>query len=380
MAWKQSGQPTVQKQRDKWVVRVDGIDTETGRRRPRQIGTYSSRRSAQSAATAFAASGEATADRRTVAAVVDEWVAGKSDVTGKTLMQYEWAAGHIRSRIGAVRIDRLERSDVARWLDGLATGGKYSRRSIQIMRMVLRASLAEAVELGELRRSPASRVGMPRNVTKTSRQREVEAWSEDELREFLQVVATHRWGGPLRLAALYGLRRSELLGLTWSAVDLKKGTVRIEQALIEVHGRPEWTEGKNARSRRTIPVDPSMTATLKAHRKFQVEERLAAGNRWVEHDLVVATRFGQVVSPGNFDQTLERLVKAAAVSRLTSHGLRHTAATHMVRHAADIGEIRAAADILGHSPDMLMRTYAHALPESVRTVTDKIASRSGSDV
>jgi hypothetical protein len=42
MAWKQGGHPTVQKQRDKWVVRVDGLDTETGRRRPRQIGTYSS--------------------------------------------------------------------------------------------------------------------------------------------------------------------------------------------------------------------------------------------------------------------------------------------------------------------------------------------------
>ncbi len=47
----------------------------------------------------------------------------------------------------------------------------------------------------------------------------------------------------------------------------------------------------------------------------------------------------------------------------------------MVCHASDIGEIRAAADLLGHSPDMLMRTYAHALPESVRTVTDKIGER-----
>ena len=49
----------------------------------------------------------------------------------------------------------------------------------------------------------------------------------------------------------------------------------------------------------------------------------------------------------------------------------------MGRHATDIGEIRAAADILGHSPDMLMRTYAHALPESLDTVTDKIERRAG---
>ena len=61
--------------------------------------------------------------------------------------------------------------------------------------------------------------------------------------------------------------------------------------------------------------------------------------------------------------------------RLTSHGLRHTAATHMVRQATDLGELRAVADILGHSPDMLMRTYAHALPDSLRAVSDRIGGR-----
>lgn len=376
MAWKQNGHPTVQKQRDKWVVRVDGIDTVSGARKPRQLGTYRSRRSAQAAAASFAASGEVGAERDTVAAAVDRWVAGKVDVSSKTRLQYEWAADHIRAGIGGVRLDRLDRDDVARWLETLATDGELSRRSIQIMRMVLRAALADAVDVGELRRSPASRVGMPRNVAKTSRELDRAAWTEDELRQFLASIAGHRWAGPIRLAALYGLRRSELLGLTWSAVDLAKGNVRIEQALVEVHGRPEWTEGKNARSRRTIPVDKSIVAALKAHRRFQTEERLVAGADWRDHDLVIATRNGRPVSPGNFDQTLERLVRQAGVTRLTSHGLRHTAATHMVRHASDLGEIRAAADILGHSPDMLMRTYAHVMPESIRTVTDKIEQRS----
>ncbi|TVR25561.1 MAG: site-specific integrase [Ilumatobacter sp.] len=244
-----------------------------------------------------------------------------------------------------------------------------------VMRMVLRAALADAVEIGELRRSPAARVGMPRAIAKTDRQRDAEAWTEEELQAFLATTTDHRWGPPLRLCVLYGLRRSELLGLTWSAVDLKRKTVRIEQALIEVHGRPEWSDGKNARSRRTFPLDASTARALKGHRTFQNEERLAAGRDWNDFDLVVATRNGRPVSPGNFDQTLERLVRAAGVRRLTSHGLRHTAATHMVRHATDIGEIRAAADILGHSPDMLMRTYAHALPESIRTVTQRIEER-----
>jgi hypothetical protein len=45
-------------------------------------------------------------------------------------------------------------------------------------------------------------------------------------------------------------------------------------------------------------------------------------------------------------------------------------------NATDLGEVRAAADILGHSPEMLMKTYSHALPESIRTVTNKIGERS----
>lgn len=47
----------------------------------------------------------------------------------------------------------------------------------------------------------------------------------------------------------------------------------------------------------------------------------------------------------------------------------------MVTNAADLGEVRAAADILGHSPEMLMKTYSHVLPESIRTVTNKIGCR-----
>jgi hypothetical protein len=151
--WKQTSQPTVQRHRERWVVRVAGIDTETGQRRPRQVGTFTSRRSAQAAATSFAASG---------GHLVDQWVACKLDVSSKTRLQYEWAAGHIKTGLGAVRLDRLERDDVARWLEGLASGGDFSRRSIQIFWMVLRAALDDAVATGELLDADRSPLGVDR--------------------------------------------------------------------------------------------------------------------------------------------------------------------------------------------------------------------------
>jgi integrase len=128
-------------------------------------------------------------------------------------------------------------------------------------------------------------------------------------------------------------------------------------------------------SRRTILLDSDTLRALKTHRALQLQERLVAGSDWVDDDLIISTNTGNRVSPSNFDQTLGRLVAAAGVPRLTSHGLRHTAATHIVCQAADAGELRAVADVLGHSPDMLMKTYAHALPDSIRAVADRIASR-----
>src|SRR5690606_38535580 len=228
--------------------------------------------------------------------------------TNKTRLQYEWAAGHIRSGVGAVRVDRLERDDVARWLGELAKGGDLSRRSIQVIRMVLRAALDDAVATGELRRNPAATVAMPRQVAKPPIEREAEAWTEAEVQRFLEAIEGHRWEGPLRLAVLYGLRRSELLGLHWSAVDTTRATVRVERAVVEVGGRVEWSDGKNARPRPTIPIDAFSSAALAAHRWFQAEERLAAGPRWIVLALVEATRTGDVVLSGNLDHTLRRLV------------------------------------------------------------------------
>ena len=207
---------------------------------------------------------------------------------------------------------QLDREDIARWLEELAAGGYYARRSIRIFRMVLRAALEDAVASGAIRRNPAARVGMPRQVAKPDLQREAQTWTEDEVRRFVAAIDDHRWAAPIRLCVLYGLRRSELLGLRWSCVDLKRRAIRIERGLVEVHGRPEWSDGKNARSRRTIAIDESTVRSLAAHRKFQAEERLLAGSGWVDNDLVVATRTGTPVSSGNFDQTLERLIGVPA--------------------------------------------------------------------
>lgn len=375
VGWKASGEPIVRQQRGRWVVRVDGVDTETGKHRPRQLGTYSSQRAANTAARTALVEGRSGVERGTVSWLVRRWVESRTDISVKAREQYAWAIPHIEHGLGAVRLDRLDRDDIARWLTDMASSGRLGRRSIAICRTVLKAALNDAVDEQLLRRNPAARVPMPRDIARPDPVHETDAWTADEVRVFLDTVAEHRWGGPLRLTVLYGLRRSELLALQWDDINDTDATIRIDKGLIAVKGGTVTSDGKTRRSRRTIPIDAGTMRALTAHRRRQLEERLHAGEIWDDHNMIVATATGHPVDPRNFNHTLHRITAAAGLPRLSSHGLRHTAATHMVANAHDVGELRAAADILGHSPDVLMRIYAHTLPAALKTIVDRIGER-----
>ncbi len=196
------------------------------------------------------------------------------------------------------------------------------------------------------------------------------------MEKFLEATAEHRWAVAWRLGVLYGLRRSEVLALRWNDVDAEASTLRIDESLVPTNeGGASWGNAKNERSRRTIPLDDSTMRVLQSRRAAQAAEQLAAGPEWDDTDLIITTRQGGLVLPRSYDRAMERIVKATSLPRLTSHGLRHTAATHMVQNAADLGELRAIADLLGHSPEMLLNIYAHALPDKRESIVARLGNR-----
>ena len=315
-------------------------------------------------------------DRGTVSWLVRRYVASRTDISQKAQGQYAWAIPHIEDGLGAIPLATLDREDVARWIEALAAGGKLSKLSVQICRTVLRAALAEAVDEGLIPRSPAARVGLPRTVAKPVKEKETVAWTEQQVDRFLGVTAAHRWAIAFRLGVLYGLRRSEVLALRWDDLDTERQTLRIDESLLATNEGAAWGNAKNERSRRTIPIHADTMRVFTRRRAEQAAERLAAGTEWEDNGLIIATRTGRLVLPRSYDRALATIVDKAGLPRLTSHGLRHTAATHMVRSSSDLGELRAIADMLGHSPEMLMNTYAHALPNSQAAVVDRLRRES----
>ena len=161
------------------------------------------------------------------------------------------------------------------------------------------------------------------------------------------------------VVAIYtGLRRGELLGLKWTDVDLDKGTLRVQRSL-DVDGT--FKTPKNQAARRALELTSRALEALKAHKVRQNAERLQAGTRWQDHNLVYPNTIGKPMNAGNFyRREFQPLLKRAGLANegFTIHSLRHTFATTL----ADRGVHPSTAQKMsGHSDiRMTLSIYTHA--------------------
>jgi integrase len=180
----------------------------------------------------------------------------------------------------------------------------------------------------------------------------------------------------LYVLTLYlGLRRAELLGLRWSAVDLDAGTLEVVQTLQRVDGRLCFMPPKTNYSARTVPLPSICVRALREHREIQRAEREAAGEAWQEYGLIFTTKIGTPIEPDNLRRSWEPL-RERLTTLVRFRDLRHTRVSLLL----DLGvPPHIVREIVGHSAiEVTMTIYAHAswrrtgvrFSASTRTLTD----------
>ncbi|MBA2729967.1 MAG: site-specific integrase [Euzebyaceae bacterium] len=186
-------------------------------------------------------------------------------------------------------------------------------------------------------------------------------WSEEGLRRFLKATESHALPAMWTFAATTGVRRSELLGMRWSDLNLRTGTATIRQIVIDGPGgyRLERDQ-KGVASGRTVHLSARTIAVLQSHRAAQAEAMEAAGPAWKDHDLVFPRGDGTWWNPPAISLSFMRAVKAAGVPRIRLHDVRHSHASLLL--AAGVNP-KVVSERLGHSSvGFTLDTYAHVLP------------------
>ena len=174
-------------------------------------------------------------------------------------------------------------------------------------------------------------------------------YNKDEMQLFFNAIKGHPMELEYKLLAYYGLRRSELLGIKWDAIDYENGILYIRKTLL----CPKKTlivsdKMKTATSNRTLPLIPEIVELLKAREERIRLDREYFGKGYKKDFIgfVCVNTVGGIILPDHVSNTFEKILKRNNLKKIRLHDLRHSCASIMLANGVQMKQIQ---EWLGHS-------------------------------
>ena len=274
-----------------------------------------------------------------------EWLNhyGKQNLNERTYANRKYM---INSRIvpviGKVKLKDLKPLMIQKLYKSCFDSGLTSNYVNTIHRLLLNA-LKWAVKMQLIRVNPAEDVTAPKIEKKT-----VKTWTIEQVKTFLNTSSSYWYHVAFCIAIYTGLRRGEILRLTWNDVDFDKKQLTV-------------ITGKTKSASRTIAIPDLLISELKKHKAKQNQNKLLLMGAYEDHDLIVCTSIGTATNERNLNRSFYELLEKCDVTKIRFHDLRHTHATILLQ----MGEHpKIVSERLGHSRvNITLDTYSHVMPE-----------------
>lgn len=248
----------------------------------------------------------------------------------------------------------------------------YTTNTVIHYHAVLRKAQQSAVKKEVIPRNPADSVDKPKK-----NHYQAAHYSEEEMLELFKVIEGDPLELPIKIAAYYGLRRSEVLGLKWEAVNFKEKTLAINHKIIEakVDGKfvPVGEDVlKTKSSIRTLPLLPVIEELLnKEKEKQEFMQKIFKDSYCQDYlEYVCVDQTGRLLRPNFVTEHFAYLIRKFGLKKIRFHDLRHTCASLLLANGVPMKQIRVW---LGHSTfSTTADIYAH-LDMSAQIQTGSVA-------
>lgn len=212
----------------------------------------------------------------------------------------------------------------------------------------IRKALQYALRTGLIDYNPADRVERPRKE-----KYHAAIYNDQELDTLFKIVKGKKIELAIILGAFYGLRRSEVVGLKWDAIDFERKTLTIKHTVTEVtlDGKVlvvDKERTKTKASHRTLPLVAPFEELLYRMKAEQERNRKLCGGVYCTKylDFIYVDELGERIKPNYITQHFSIVIKNNGLKKIRFHDLRHSCASLLYANGVSLKEIQ---EWLGHS-------------------------------
>ena len=273
-----------------------------------------------------------------------------------------------------IKLNELTTVDIQNFYSYVSRRSSVSGNTLLHYHANIRKSLVDAVRVYKLiKYNPAADVERPKKDNFVAGY-----YNAEQLTEMFEVFRGSSIELPVILAAYYGFRRSEVLGLQWSSIDFKKHTITVSHTLsrITIEGKRETivkARTKNKASFRSLPLIPQVEEILlEAKKKQKHNQKICGKNYNTEYlDFICVNDMGRIIYPDTVTRSFTEQLEKSGMERIRFHDLRHSCASLLLANGVSLKEIQLW---LGHSDfSTTANIYAHLDMSGKQATADKMA-------
>lgn len=365
---------SVYRRKSGWAYQIDLPRDAEGKRRRLTKSGFALKREANDALieklAELARTSPAAFTECTLGEFIDDWMKrhAEQNCAKKTVERYRQLAGYLHSDVLAIQLREVKTIHLEREMYRLLeSGGRHrktkearplSAKTVRHIAALVSSALSDAEHKEILMRNPMKKCKLPPVQTK-----EKLILEPRELQAFLTAAQASPLYTLLVIASATGLRRGELLALTWRDFVMPAGVLNVSKSLEQTEGGLRVKAPKNSRPRR-VPLPPTAVALLQSHRTDQDEARRLFGETYrADLDLIFCAPGGDFLKPDTVAAEVCRLARKSGHKGISLHSMRHGYGSFLLSQGASLP---AVSRLLGHSSTAITgNTYAHALPQDL---------------
>ena len=285
----------------------------------------------------------------------------KREIAEATYSAYFYKAKSIKEGLGNVRVRDVNEALVEHFLDELFVVHEMQPRTVKDIKVLFGNIMDIALSYGIIVYNPVKKVVINKKLAnKYAKDTDSDErfFSYEEAVLFLSKVKDHELYELFYITLFFGLRREEILGLRWSALDLKNKTMRINHTVTKGMTISRTNTTKTASSTRTYPLTDEQVELFKMMKKREKSNRRLCGNSYNDNDYVFKHVDGSLYYPDYPTKAFNKLIKKIPElpQSITFHGLRSSCVSILVHQGLDIKSIQKW---VGHADiDTTLRIYA----------------------